>query len=46
MLIRSSVRRTVLRLVAGLIGLASGIVFAADILIAQVAPLSLSLIHI
>jgi ABC-type branched-subunit amino acid transport system substrate-binding protein len=40
MLIKSSVRRTVLRIVACLAGLASGIAFAAEILIAQVAPLS------
>lgn len=40
MLMKSGVRRTVLRIVAALVGLLSGIAVAADILIAQVAPLS------
>ncbi len=40
MLIRSSVRRNALRIGAFLAGLASGIAVAAEILIAQVAPLS------
>jgi ABC-type branched-subunit amino acid transport system substrate-binding protein len=40
MLVKSDIRRAALRIVAGLIGLASGVAAAAEILIAQVAPLS------